>query len=102
VIDLWCEPQAREAFGRLGEELRFALIVSDVRVRPAAEKPAEAVAAPGVAADGVWLSVAAAEAPKCARCWHRREDVGNHPGHPELCGRCVTNVEGPGERRRYA
>ena len=33
--------------------------------------------------------------PKCVRCWQHRPDVGSHPEHPELCGRCVTNVEGP-------
>ena len=36
---------------------------------------------------------------KCVRCWHHREDVGSHPGRPELCGRCVGNVDGPGEAR---
>jgi isoleucyl-tRNA synthetase len=34
---------------------------------------------------------------KCVRCWHHRADVGAHAAHPELCGRCVSNVEGPGE-----
>ncbi|MEW5824850.1 MAG: zinc finger domain-containing protein [Pseudomonadota bacterium] len=36
------------------------------------------------------------------RCWHHREDVGNHAAHPELCGRCVENVDGAGETRRFA
>ena len=39
---------------------------------------------------------------KCARCWHKRASVGQHAEHPELCGRCVGNVEGPGETRIYA
>jgi isoleucyl-tRNA synthetase len=39
---------------------------------------------------------------KCVRCWHHREDVGAHADHPQLCGRCVTNVDGAGEQRRYA
>ena len=39
---------------------------------------------------------------KCVRCWHHREDVGKNTQHPELCGRCVQNVEGPGEARAYA
>ena len=38
---------------------------------------------------------------KCARCWHRREDVGTHAAHPLLCGRCVSNVDGPGEVRSW-
>jgi isoleucyl-tRNA synthetase len=39
---------------------------------------------------------------KCTRCWHHRADVGQDANHPELCGRCVENVEGSGETRRFA
>jgi isoleucyl-tRNA synthetase len=39
---------------------------------------------------------------KCARCWHRRADVGTNTEHPQLCARCVTNVVGPGEARSIA
>jgi len=38
---------------------------------------------------------------KCIRCWHYQADIGANPEHPEICGRCVTNVEGPGEDRRW-
>ena len=48
------------------------------------------------------IIAAAATAEKCERCWHRRDDVGQHAAHPTLCGRCVTNIEGPGEERRFA
>ena len=43
----------------------------------------------------------ASAAPKCERCWHYRDDVGNDRARPELCGRCVENVNGAGETRRY-
>jgi isoleucyl-tRNA synthetase len=36
------------------------------------------------------------------RCWHLRSDVGIDPRHPQLCARCVLNVEGPGEERHFA
>ena len=39
---------------------------------------------------------------KCERCWHVREDVGADPAHPELCGRCVSNLHGEGEARACA
>jgi isoleucyl-tRNA synthetase len=48
------------------------------------------------------LSAAPVEDGKCVRCWHRRQDVGAVAAHPGLCGRCVENVEGPGERREFA
>lgn len=39
---------------------------------------------------------------KCERCWHVREDVGADPAHPEICGRCVSNLHGEGELRACA
>jgi isoleucyl-tRNA synthetase len=48
------------------------------------------------------MSVAAAEGIKCDRCWHVTTDVGSHDTHPDLCGRCITNVDGEGEARKYA
>jgi isoleucyl-tRNA synthetase len=50
----------------------------------------------------VWIEVVPSTQPKCVRCWHLRSDVGIDPRHPELCARCVLNVEGPGEERRFA
>jgi isoleucyl-tRNA synthetase len=86
---------------RLGDELRFVLITSDARVLTVAPP---AGAAQVTLDDGRQLAIvvrASAHA-KCVRCWHRRPDVGLHPEHPELCGRCVDNVTGPGEKRRFA
>jgi len=40
--------------------------------------------------------------PKCERCWHYRADVGSVSAHPTICGRCVSNLEGPGEARTHA
>jgi isoleucyl-tRNA synthetase len=38
---------------------------------------------------------------KCVRCWHHRPEVGTHSDHPQLCGRCVENVDGDGESRKF-
>ncbi|MFO7582221.1 zinc finger domain-containing protein, partial [Guyparkeria sp.] len=47
------------------------------------------------------VRIAPAEAEKCERCWHFRPDVGTHAAHPTLCGRCIENIEGDGETRRF-
>ena len=39
---------------------------------------------------------------KCTRCWHKHESVGTIEGHPEICERCFSNIEGVGERRKLA
>jgi len=100
-VRLYCPRGLEEALATLGEELRFVFITSDASVHPAAERPGDAVAV-GVGDERYWLSVSPALAEKCVRCWHRREDVGSQAQHPELCARCVSNVEGPGETRVYA
>ena len=71
----------------LGEELRFALLVSEVSV-----------------AKGDELAVAAkvSGGEKCERCWHYTDDVGSVAAHPTLCARCAENVSGKGETRHYA
>ena len=40
--------------------------------------------------------------PKCERCWHQHESVGQNMAHPTWCDRCVANVDGEGELRAYA
>ncbi|OQX41164.1 MAG: hypothetical protein B0D88_08025, partial [Candidatus Sedimenticola endophacoides] len=65
---------------------------------PLAERP-EAAVESEVA--GLYVLARPSEHPKCVRCWHHREDVGADAEHPELCGRCVVNVAGPGEQRRF-
>jgi isoleucyl-tRNA synthetase len=85
------------ALAALGEELRFVFITSAAGVAPAASRPADALAG-----DGFWVAVMPVTDAKCVRCWHRSEGVGSSPSHPELCPRCVDNLEGPGEERRCA
>jgi len=101
-VDVYLDEAQHRRMAGIGDELRFVLITSSARLRSAAERPADAVAATTVAKTGAWIKVKVQDAPKCARCWHRRTDVGADPRHPEICVRCVSNLEGPGETRRYA
>jgi isoleucyl-tRNA synthetase len=88
---------ARDLLEAFGDELRFLLIVSEATVADPGEAPDDAFVT-----DDFVIWVRKSEAEKCVRCWHRRPDVGTDPKHPELCGRCVENVDGPGETRRMA
>jgi isoleucyl-tRNA synthetase len=49
----------------------------------------------------LWIEARPSAAPKCERCWHRRPEVGENGEHPGLCRRCVENVAGGGEVRRF-
>ena len=79
-----------DELARLGDDLRFVLLTSQAAVANVAS----------AAEQGVVGSPSAHS--KCERCWHYRADVGADPAHPDLCGRCVTNLYGAGETRRYA
>ncbi|QOW23800.1 isoleucine--tRNA ligase [Lysobacter sp. H23M47] len=71
------------------DELRFLFISGDVYMSSNdAASEIEVIAIPSTK-------------PKCGRCWHHREDVGTHDAHPTLCGRCVDNVDGNGEHRKW-
>jgi isoleucyl-tRNA synthetase len=100
AVDLYCDQAVYDALAPLGDELRFALITSQATLRPATEKPADAV--PATDCEGVHIAARRSADEKCVRCWQRRPDVGRSDAHPELCGRCVENVAGEGEVRRFA
>jgi isoleucyl-tRNA synthetase len=100
-VDVYCSPGELKRFSALGEELRFLFITSEAQVHAAASAPPGAVVAANTGSAGVWIAVQPTTEPKCVRCWQRRADVGTHTAHPELCGRCITNIEGPGEQRKY-
>jgi isoleucyl-tRNA synthetase len=74
----------------LGDDLRLVIVTSEARVIRS-ETP-----------QNVEVAVTPCTHPKCERCWHYRQDVGIDSGRPTICGRCVSNLFGSGEARRYA
>ncbi|WEJ73174.1 isoleucine--tRNA ligase [Pseudomonas sp. PSE14] len=98
-ITLYAEDSLAKRLEKLGNELRFVLITSAAAVAPLADAPADAVESE---LPGLKLKVIKSAHAKCGRCWHFRADVGSHTAHPELCGRCVENIDGAGEVRHYA
>ena len=94
-ITLYAKGDLAKLLNKLEDELRFVLISSQAKV-------VEGAGGNETDMQGLGLEIIAAEAEKCERCWHRREDVGSQSSHPTLCNRCVTNVDGEGEIRKYA
>ena len=75
-----------DILNKFGDELRFVFITSDATVK---------------SGDTLSTTITPADGTKCVRCWHVRTDVGTHAEHPEICGRCVQNLD-DGEMRLYA
>ncbi|MGH8174692.1 MAG: isoleucine--tRNA ligase [Steroidobacter sp.] len=101
-IDVYCAPALLKTLQAFSGELRFVFITSEARVHPADQRPANAAAAEEGDNNIAWVVARPSAAPKCVRCWHKRPDVGSHPEHPEICGRCVGNVFGAPESRQYS
>ncbi len=98
---IWVDGDLAEALQWTGDELRFVFITSDATTGRLEDAPVDAEIISlddGNIAISVWPS----KFEKCVRCWHQREDVGQSSEHPELCGRCIENVAGAGEKRRIA
>ncbi|PAJ73473.1 isoleucine--tRNA ligase [Pseudoalteromonas sp. NBT06-2] len=83
----------------LGEELRFVLLVSKVNVEIVASQPEGSVE---TEIENLYIQVKSTDATKCERCWHYTDDVGSIEEHNDICGRCVTNIDGEGEVRHFA
>ena len=86
-----------ELLHRLADELRFVLITSKAEVKPLSQADVAEGELKGLA-----VKVVRSVNEKCPRCWHYSETIGHHPQHPALCSRCIENVYGNGEVRRFA
>ena len=80
-LDYRARGKDHELLSSLGDELKYLMLTSAARVH---EGEAD-------------VKVTPSKDQKCERCWHYRADV-NGEG---LCGRCQSNLRGPGETRRY-
>lgn len=122
-VTLYCDDELYELLKRLGDELRFIFITSDAKVLSFDQEKKYfyqqrelVVENHGVVVEEAQVVVSSLEDlgdlkivvqpsafPKCQRCWHRREEVGRNKQHPDLCDRCVTNIETKtGEKRLFA
>ncbi|HEY2336981.1 MAG TPA: isoleucine--tRNA ligase [Burkholderiales bacterium] len=78
-VEIGAKGEDRALLESLGDDLKYVFLTSAARASD------ETLVKPS-------------ENPKCDRCWHYRPDV-NAEG---LCGRCVSNLKGPGEARKHA
>ncbi|MGP4123629.1 MAG: isoleucine--tRNA ligase [Sodalis sp. (in: enterobacteria)] len=98
-VTLYAETALAASLRELGGELCFALLTSKAVVADYIDADNDAVQCSGL--KGLKITLAKAEGEKCRRCWHYEMDIGQHADYPEICGRCFTNVVGPGEERKF-
>lgn len=98
-VVLYCtDAKLYQQLSLLGDELRFALLTSAARLELCDTLPEQAQ---HTEREGLAVAVIASSDVKCARCWHHRPDVGANAAHSDICLRCVENIDGEGELRRF-
>ncbi|MCY9843683.1 isoleucine--tRNA ligase [Vibrio caribbeanicus] len=98
-VTLYAEDALVKKLLKLEDELRFVLLTSAASVKAIGEKTETAQQTD---IEGLFVEVSPVGGEKCDRCWHHTSDVGTIDGHEKICGRCVSNVEGEGETRKFA
>lgn len=96
-VTLYANDEYAKILSQLENELRFVLITSKAQVKPLSEADVDAGEV-----EGFKVKVVRSANEKCPRCWHYSDTIGTNPAHPTLCSRCVENVDGEGEVRRFA
>ncbi|STZ63393.1 Isoleucine--tRNA ligase [Moraxella lacunata] len=86
-LDIVADDKAYGSLAKLGDELRFVFITSQVTLAKG---------------DELSVKVAPATGEKCVRCWHVLPSVGTVAEHGDICPRCVENAFGAGEVRKFA
>lgn len=73
--------------------------MSKAECKSLAEKTADATAAD---IEDLFIEIKPSAGKKCERCWQYTESVGTIAGHETICSRCLENIEGDGEVRKFA
>jgi isoleucyl-tRNA synthetase len=81
----WLEASAHPEVDNLADWLLVSAL------RRGGEAPANVLAE--ASEDGITVRIARAEGEKCERCWHYESDIGQHPIHTTICGRCVAVLD---------
>ena len=101
-VVIYCEGDTKKALSLLEDELCFVFITSSATLKSLTDSPLDLEESALSNGEKIKFAIQKSTNDKCVRCWHLREDVGSHKDHPELCMRCVDNVDGSGEVRKYA
>ena len=85
VVNIQATSNDFQILNKLGDELHFLFISSEAKVKEG---------------NTFKIKVTTSKNAKCVRCWHRDLSIGSIQEHPELCNRCIDNIENDGEQRK--
>ena len=100
-VVIFVDQKLKDQLQPISGEFRFLMITSSAKLELLSDSQL-AQTTNSSHSGQILVQASRSEHIKCVRCWHHRADVGQHQNHPELCGRCIENVDGDGEQRLYA
>ncbi|SBT82048.1 Isoleucine--tRNA ligase [secondary endosymbiont of Trabutina mannipara] len=98
-VTLYAKPSLATLLRKVGNELYFALLTSNAVVADYDAAGNDAMQCQGL--KGLKITLERAVGKKCQRCWHYELNIGQNTNYPEICSRCVTNIAGYGEKRKF-
>ena len=97
-VTLYCDDDLLKTLSSFKDELRFLFITSTATLLPLGQTVNRAVKV----SKHLAILVSKSTDKKCVRCWHHHQTVGQNNEHQALCHRCIDNVFGDGEVRKFA
>ena len=99
-VKILCSDNLYNLLSEYGDELKFIFITSKIILER--ENNLKDGQIYGINGEKLKVEIENSKNRKCERCWHRCISVGTDKNHKTLCVRCISNVYGSGEIRRYA
>lgn len=97
-VTIYADDKLKACLDMLEDELKFVLITSKTSVTTD-KAPSDAFMSED---NTIGFVITKSQAPKCERCWHFEELTNSNSAYAGLCPRCIENVAGDGEKRRFA
>ncbi|AKZ66085.1 isoleucine--tRNA ligase [Candidatus Palibaumannia cicadellinicola] len=98
-VILYSEPIMAMQLNKLGNELHFLFITSAAQVVDYTNAGDNALNSDRL--KGLKITINKATGTKCQRCWHLSNDIGHNKKYPDICNRCIINIYGQGEERKF-
>lgn len=97
-IFLYVEKDLFKVIKILENELKFLFLSSDVKVKKIDCAPLNAKDS---TIEGLKIFLKKSEGEKCPRCWNYTKEILSSSKYEKLCRRCIKNIYGSGEVRKF-
>ncbi|XBC38313.1 MAG: isoleucine--tRNA ligase [Buchnera aphidicola (Floraphis meitanensis)] len=98
-ITLYVNNNIRKKLELLQDELKFLFLTSEIQIKNYSSAPNYAIKSKSIKYLKIYVTKINGE--KCMRCWHIIPNIKNIDTKLKLCKRCISNITGQGEIRKF-